>query len=544
MSEDAPPPPPSPLVQSEVEAQRGGVQPYGDSIVLNASGDEGESAGRPLAISGLLVGFVTGLPQLFFPILAALFGTRATSNPVLIPLVIGGVMLASLFFRWLAWTRFRYFIGEHDIRIEQGILSRQARSIPYERIQDVSIEQKPLARIFGLGEVKFETGGGEGEDAKLSFVSLSDAEELRELVRARKAGTKAIAASEADEAEAETATHPVFAMDTKRVFIFGLYSFSLIIFAVLGGIAQQFDFLLPFDLWDVGKWIGVAEERGFDVDTWAHIGIGARILFGIGALASLLFLGFATGVIRTTLREYGFRLERTAKGFRRRRGLLTLTDAVMPIHRVQAAVIQTGPIRKRRGWYALKFVSLAQDSKDETNFVAAPFARLSEIWSIAQEADIEPPPADLTLRRAPIIWWLRWLVPLAALICIWVIVPTFTLDLSLNLTARLWLLLIPAALLLCVRWRLYGDAHDGRQIFIRQGWWRERLEIAPQVKIQSVEIAQGPVGRKLGLATIHFGLAGGHMAMTAVPIATARAIRDEVTRAMTMVDYSKINSAD
>ena len=33
------------------------------------------------------------------------------------------------------------------------------------------------------------------------------------------------------------------------------------------------------------------------------------------------------------------------------------------------AVIQTGPIRKRRGWHSLKFVSLAQDSKDESNFV-------------------------------------------------------------------------------------------------------------------------------------------------------------------------------
>ena len=35
--------------------------------------------------------------------------------------------------------------------------------------------------------------------------------------------------------------------------MFGLFEFSLVIFAVLLGAAQQFEFLLPFEVWDRGR---------------------------------------------------------------------------------------------------------------------------------------------------------------------------------------------------------------------------------------------------------------------------------------------------
>lgn len=495
--------------------------------------------GQRLHVLGLFVGFVTGIPQLIFPIVAAVFGTRGTGEPMISVIAVTAILFFSLFFRWLSWMRFRYHIGEHDIRIESGVLSRNARSIPYERIQDVSIEQKPLARIFALGEVKFETGGGDGDDAKLSFVTTDEANRLREVVRAQKSG--AVVAVGEPEVTQQHQAPPIFAMDGKRVFTLGLYSFSLVIFAVLGGVAQQFDAFLPFEIWDFRHWIGLAEDRGVSVDKLNGIGWTARIIFALIALASLLFVGFATGVVRTVLREHGFRLERTAKGFRRRRGLLTLTDAVMPAHRVQAAVIQTGPIRKRRGWHSLKFVSLAQDSKDETNFVAAPFATLDEIWPIAEAAGVVAPDENVEFRNGQGRWWMPYFVFAALVLC----GPVFSLALfteaTLQQTANLFWLLLPWAFLLWFNRRNYHDALDEGQLYVRSGWWRQRLSIAQQVKVQTAEISQGPIARRLGLASLHFGISGGTLEMVAMPLETARFIRDSVMEKVAEVDYSAIN---
>jgi len=508
---------------------------------IDGSIDVTGQEGARLHISGLFVAFISGLPQLLFPLLAAVFGARKSDNPALIPIMVGAVLALSLFFRWLSWLRFRYHVGDDDIRVEKGILNRTARSIPYERIQDVSIQQKPLARMMGLSEVKFETGGGDGDDAKLSFVTLDEANRLRALIRSRKAGV-AVTQNVPEMAESEDA-ETLFAMDGKRVFILGLYSFSLVIFAVLGGFAQQFDFLLPFDFWDYKRWAGLAEDSGVRVSTINGVGMIGQLILAFGAFTSLIFIGFATGVGRTILREHGFRLTQTSKGFRRRRGLFTLTDVVMPTHRVQAAVVQTGPIRKRRGWHSLKFVSLAQDSKEESNYVAAPLATLDELWRISKAAGIAAPDGDECLRKGAKLHWIIQIALLMPPLMIAMLALLIFADRPLAPMLLLALLLVITACLFWCDWRRYRFGIDMQQLYMRRGWWRQRLTLAPHIKVQSIEITQGPFGRRFGLATLKFGIAGGTLDMIALPLPMAREIRSAVMEKVAEVDYSAINQS-
>src|SRR5690606_28905820 len=169
--------------------------------------------------------------------------------------------------------------------------------------------------------------------------------------------------SDAAITEVEAAAPVLFGMDERRILTFGLFEFSLVIFAVLLGAAQQFEFLLPFEPWDWEAWGEFAESHRDDfafIEAGSRIWAGLALAFGVLAVAGV---GVLTGIARTVAREYGFRLERTAKGFRRRRGLFTRTDVVMPVHRVQAARIETGIVRHRFGWHGLHFVSLASDRK-------------------------------------------------------------------------------------------------------------------------------------------------------------------------------------
>ena len=113
--------------------------------------------------------------------------------------------------------------------------------------------------------------------------------------------------------------------------------------------------------------------------------IGAAVV-----LAVLALLGLVTGLGRTVLRDYGFLLEETPKGLRRRRGLLTRTDTVMPVHRVQALKVTTRILRRRFGWHALEVVSLAQDDKSGRQ-VVVPFAQMSEIAPVIRVAGFDLP---------------------------------------------------------------------------------------------------------------------------------------------------------
>ena len=174
----------------------------------------------------------------------------------------------------------------------------------------------------------------------------------------------------------------LFAMGPRRLVTFGLFEFSLAAFAVAAGAAQQFDEFLPIDIWDGDTW---RELLGANADRVAALGPLAQAAAIAAAIGSLTVIGFATGLARTFARDWGFVLTRTAKGFRRQRGLFTKTDVVMPAHRVQAIAIRTRLLRRLFGWHGLKFVSLAQDAGSGSHIVA-PFARLDEIAPIASAA--------------------------------------------------------------------------------------------------------------------------------------------------------------
>jgi putative membrane protein len=106
---------------------------------------------------------------------------------------------------------------------------------------------------------------------------------------------------------AEEPSRTLFAMDLRRLATFGLFEFSLVVFAVLGGALQQFDFLLPFDIWDIKSWIRAVRRTGPPLQ---ELGVAAQVAGAALALAVLGILGLVTGLGRTVLRDYGFRSRR------------------------------------------------------------------------------------------------------------------------------------------------------------------------------------------------------------------------------------------
>lgn len=407
----------------------------------------------------------------------------------------------------LIWSRFTYQVTAREIRIKSGLLNRNNRSIPFDRIQDVSLEQKLVSRLLGLATVALETGSGGGEDGQLNALARVDAEALRDRIRDYKAGLGADAAL-ADGQSVTTDRPPLFAMDNRRILIAGLFNFSFVLLAILGAIAQNLDFLLPDDFFDPRTWLAVLPGReaidGFSF--WARLG-GA-----LAAILSLITIGLVSGIVRTFVREYGFRLDKVDSGqpgLRRQRGLFTLTDMVMPIHRVQAAILQTGPVRERYGWYHLKFTSLAGDGGGETDHSAAPCATLAEIEPILADCAVYPPAADLAFQPVNAAFW--WRGAILASLALTAIALGNGIFVYRGFFA-IMLLALPIAGWLFLNWRHHQYALTDRQLFVRSGWWWRRLTILPRRKIQTVDVSQSPLDHPLDLATVTIGIAGGSVA--------------------------------
>ncbi len=504
----------------------------------------------PLSVA---LGVLGSAQNAIIPVVLIVFGNSGSGYAVLAALGVGAVILGlGTVFSYIRWRRLTYTIGAEDIRVESGVISRTARSVPFERIQDVSLEQKLLPRIFGLVAVKFETGAGGGEDLSLAYLTEDEGERLRQVVRERRAAgesatltqTVGAAGELAPAAAAEEPAETLFTMDAGRILTFGVFSFSLAIFAVLIGVTQQFEFLLPFDLWDFDAW---GERFGGTGEQLAGLGQSAQIFGGLVALLSLVAVGLATGIIRTALREWDFFLERTARGFRRRRGLLTKTDVVMPIHRVQGIKIGTRFIRYRFGWHGLKFISLAQDA-GAANHDVAPFAKLSEIEPIVAEAGFHMPGEDADWHRASEAYRTDSMIVDSLFFVIAAIIAGTALSIfAPDFFAPVVLILIGLAVVSAAAalysWQFKRHALDETQIMARSGVLSPSSQIATRMKLHSVEISQGPIAQRRGYGDLHFGLAGGSFSIPGVPIDRAREVRRKVLDTIAATDFSQMESA-
>jgi putative membrane protein len=481
---------------------------------------------------------VGALRSAVFPAIAIAFSGVGGDGRFAIAIGVGiAAAVIGTAFSWLGWRRLTYTIGETDIRVESGILSRAARSVPYERIQDVSLEAKPLPRLFGLVAVKFETGAGGGEDVALEYLTAAEGEALRRLVRERR-DEEAAAAGEGAPVAATMVPEEgevLFALGPGRLLTFGLFEFSLAVFAVLGGALQYVDNVTDIDVWNVDLWRGWLEEQGTAV---ASLGPYAQAAGAVAGLIGLVLIGFGTGVVRTLLRDWGFTLTRSARGFRRQRGLLTRTDVVMPAHRVQGLVIGTGLVRYRFGWRSLSFVSLAQDDEGESH-VVAPFARMEEIAPIVHAAGFRLPDDATAWQRAAKQHRTDKAVIDSALFFLAAIpVAVFAVPGLFLIPLGLGVLAVGANL---YAWEFRRHAIDDAQVFASHGFLSPTQAIATRLKLHSVEIAQGPLARARGYATVHLGLAGGSFSMQGVPLDQARALRAAVMETITATDYSRLD---
>lgn len=444
----------------------------------------------------------------------------------------------------LRWSRFEYRVGEREVRIDSGLLSRTHRSLPFDRIQDVTIEQNPLWRLLGLARVRFETGGSGGsgaakeDDGSLAAVTLSRAGEIRDLVRAN----RGLMASE--QAAATDGEAPVFVMDLPRVLLAGVFNFSLAVVGGLVGLTQTFGQTAGFDPFDPDFWL---QLLGPTTPVGAYV-LQHRLASILAGAVILFVVGLGTGVLRSLLRDYSFRLDRTATGLRRRRGLLTVTDVVLPAKRAQAAIIATGPLRERFGWRELKLQSLAREESGKGDHVVAPLADDGEIGDVLRAISWRQ--LGLTdWRRVSLayVWALAVgiapLLPIIAAQALFfsyasALIPeanedevTRQFDTMVIASSLIIAALLIAVVVRMLAWRRYGYAIDGDRLLVRSGWWRRQLKILPLRNIQSLEYRQNFVSRWFGVADLLIGVAGGGPTshkIKSLPAETARMVRDQL----------------
>ncbi len=293
----------------------------------------------------------------------------------------GIVLITAVAIGWnyLEWQRLSFwFDDDGDLRVQSGVLTKQERRLQVSRLQSVDVLQPLLARLAGLAEVRIEVAGSGDSRQSLQFLTLAEANALRNEVIARSAGVR----HDAEEAP-ETLLAKVPPGDLVLSLLLRLETSLLLLMTVL---------LVVVTLTTAGP-AGLI-----------FVVIGGVPIFGVFAQFS---------------RYYDFTVAESPDGLRLRHGLLQRTRQTVPPGRVQAVGFVQPVLWRRRGWVRVRLniagaASGNQGSGDQsyTENVLLPVApwpvALAIVGRVLPGVDIMSiplvPAPDRSRKRA----WIQW----------------------------------------------------------------------------------------------------------------------------------------
>lgn len=97
-------------------------------------------------------------------------------------------LLFILYYCWSFYATIRgyehklYALREKDVVYKTGWLWRHMTTVPFNRVQHVSIDQGPVERNFNLSKLKIFTAGGTASDMTIPGLRPETAEFLKEFI--------------------------------------------------------------------------------------------------------------------------------------------------------------------------------------------------------------------------------------------------------------------------------------------------------------------------------------------------------------------------
>jgi putative membrane protein len=366
---------------------------------------------------------------------------------LVVVLVLGAIALSVV-----GWYTTGYHVVGKELRVYEGVLWRRTRAIPLERLQSVEVVRPLLAQLTGLAELRLEVVGGHKTEAPLAFLTVADAVALRDrlLVLAGRARAPATAPS----SEGAVAAPAPAARAPSGRLLYAVANRDLVISQLLTPQAFSLPIAVAF----------VLVQFGYN-PSWSFIGVASTVT----ALAGVL-----VQPVRRILGDWGFRLTRDDAALRVRHGLTETRAQTVPFDRVQGIQAIRPLLWRPLGWLrlTLEIAGVAAGSEQGSNHRADRLMPVGDAAAARYVVGSVLPGVDLDdLRLTPPPARARWVDPLAR--------------------------------------RILGAALADTVFATRDGLLTRRVVIVPYARIQSVRVVQGPVQRRLGLATVCADTAGG-----------------------------------
>ena len=406
------------------------------------------------------------------------------------------------------WHYFTYRYGFLDtaLVIRSGLLQRNLRLIPFDRVQNVTLHQNLLHRLVGVAEVRLESAGGMGKaEAQMQVLKLEQAHALEALMREGAHRARAAQAHEGGNSSGDDAPVLWLALPTRELVRLGLISNRgmLVVaagFAYLTQAGDVFTKRLSNGIESVGR-EGIAMAEAWHLGPVAYAGLALGLLLTMVVGVRLLSVALAI------LQFHDFRLHAGDRELRVERGLLSRVRSHLPKRRIQAYSLSETLLHRWFGRQSLRVDRAAVEAVNEGQSVRDLVPLATPDGMDGMLAALLPPdgwPLHAWQALHPRAWW-RVFAPWAV-----AVLAGTALLVAFEGPVGLWALVLIALVYLRARvWARYSAwTLAGGVVAFRHGWLDRHWRFAEARKLHALQVTQSPFDRRHGMATLHLDTAG------------------------------------
>lgn len=495
---------------------------------LNQTADQAQwqrvSAIAILYFAVAVLRFFVGQFVYLIPPFILLFN-RIKDNPGLAIGLLSGVLILIIITALLKFYYFQYRLSAGTVEIRSGVISKKYLNLPFNRIQNIKLEQPIFYRPADYVCLQLDTAGSVHQEARLVALSRPFAEALKQHIL----DVRQHATSEPDDTDIkktapespDSAEQLLNQRSLADLVIHGISNNRIWLFL---GLAAPFYNQLADKVFDLLLKAGIDLPAMFDPtqQSWLVIGLYALSLTMFIMLLLTLF-----SVLGSVLSFYGYTLHKKQDNYIRRSGLLTKHEVSMKLSRLQWIALKRDWLDMLLGRVNLRFEQINGQQQFATEQkIMVPSVTPAEASVLVSNAYPDSQLSSVAFNHISrrFIWrylLLFWL-PVGLVV---------QLLLFLNQQPALAVLsIIPLAfwaLLIIMRWYRYGYAQDDNYYYVRRGYFGVDYYCFAKYKLQQVTFKQSWLMRRSRLCSVKLVMASGALDIPFVSEADGRALLEQ-----------------
>ena len=482
------------------------------------------------SLIGVLILFANTLQKsirALWPMILVFVFNNKEIKPLFVYLTFFGILVLIAVIAFLRYWFFKFYIDyqSEEFVIENGIFNKTKTTIPFHKIQKVTIDQSLIQRIFNVHKLELDTAGSDKKEASIKAISQSMALELKRslLENTKKKHTLVVENELVEEQDTSFIT-----ISLPSLLKIGVTSNYLISFIYLIGIFST----ISENLKQIGK-ENIIDEN---INQLERLPIASLLLgFLIFSFTAIII----TNLVISVVKYFNFTIKKDGKSFVLTYGLLNIKNTIINPEKVQILKVSQNYFQKKLN---VNTIEIFQASSDENRAKAKDRTKIPGCTKNEKEQIVKLIINSLPVTNVTLYPNIRKLI----IGCIFSIVLPVSIGILLNYFTKrftidivVWIGMVYSllmGLILFFSYRNYRMFISDAFIVKQSGAWDIDQKIIKPYKIQAIKTQQFFWQKMTNIGSVVLYTAGGRMSFTT---GNFEQIKEQVNKWLYQVEISK-----